>query len=344
MWASGKLYDLIAGRRRTVPPSHIIPPSQALYEFPALRRADGGGRSLKGGLVLYDGQHNDCRMNLHIVLTAVQHGACAVNHCRLDALLMEGAGEGAGEADSLVAGAGAPLPPQVRGAVVVDTLTGRRVEVRARQVINAAGVFSDGVRHMADPAAPDIMVAGPGSHLVLPDYASPANMGLVWFTRDGRVLYLLPWEGSTIAGTTDRAGEVTFEPVASREEVAFILGECNRVLRDPVTPATVRAAWCGLRPLVRDPAAAPGDTKAISRDHVVEVLPCGLLTIAGGKWTTYRRMAQDAVDRAVAVNPALAQRVQGPCVTQQTRLIGADRGGLVCHRNFDQVAIALRET
>eukprot|EP00041_Stephanoeca_diplocostata_P024241 m.608238 g.608238 ORF g.608238 m.608238 type:complete len:279 (+) comp22484_c2_seq18:1584-2420(+) len=169
-------------------------------------------------------------------------------------------------------------------------------------------------------------------------------MGLVWFTTDGRVLYLLPWEGATIAGTTDAPGEVTFEPKPTDQEINFILSECNRVLRDKVSRETVRAAWTGLRPLVRDPNAAPGDTKALSRDHVIDVTAGGLVTIAGGKWTTYRKMAQDAVDRALQVSPELRTAATGGCVTSSMKLIGADRGNLVCHQNFNKVAIALRES
>ena len=336
MWVTGKLYDFMAGRSLTVPPSHLIPRSEALYQFPALKRETANGDQLRGALVVYDGQMNDTRMNLHVALTAVQSGAVAANHCSLDSLTFSGESKQEG-----VASGGAR---KVNGAVVVDRLTGTKITVRAKQVINATGVFADSVRRMAEPGARSIMLPGPGSHLVLPDYMSPASMGLVWFTADGRVLYLLPWEGSTIAGTTDKPGEVTFEPRASREEVRFILSECNRVLRTPMDESTIRSCWCGLRPLVRDPNADPSDTKAISRDHVVEVLsPSNLLTVAGGKWTTYRKMAQDAVDRALATNPSIRRADCLPCQTANTRLIGADRGGLVCHRDFDKVCISLRE-
>ena len=187
------------------------------------------------------------------------------------------------------------------------------------------------------------MIAGPGTHIILPDYASPAAMGLVWFTKDGRVLYLLPWEGSTIAGTTDSPGEVTFEPRCTNDDVTFILGEVNRVLRDKLDRTAVRAAWTGLRPLVRDPNADPTDTKKLSRHHVVDVVDGGLVTIAGGKWTTYRQMAEDAVDKACEIRPAVGDKTENDCVTATMQLIGADRGGLVCHKNFDRVSIQLRE-
>jgi glycerol-3-phosphate dehydrogenase len=117
-------------------------------------------------------------------------------------------------------------------------------------------------------------------------------MGCVWFTRDGRVLYLLPWEGSTIAGTTDIRDVPSMSPKPVLDEVDFILRECNSTLSRPINHSHVRAAWAGLRPLVRDPKADPNDTKKLARDHVVDVVRGNLISICGGKWTTYRRMAE----------------------------------------------------
>ena len=192
-YIAGKMYDLIAGRRRTVPPSHYISASEVLYQFPGIKEENKEGCSLKGALVFNEGQQNDTRMNVHIALTASQHGAAMLNHTEVIGLLTEG---------------GKPGDPTYRvvGATVRDVFTGEEYPIRAKQVINASGVFSDAVRKMAEPDATDIMVAGPGSHLVMPDYTSPENMGFLWFTEDGRVLYLLPWEGSTLAGTTDNKG------------------------------------------------------------------------------------------------------------------------------------------
>eukprot|EP00039_Didymoeca_costata_P030384 m.29272 g.29272 ORF g.29272 m.29272 type:complete len:680 (-) comp8085_c0_seq1:1866-3905(-) len=329
MWVVGKMYDAIAGRRLTVPPSHLINRSEALYQFPRLKRQNENGEELWGALVVYDGQQNDTRMNLHIALTAAQYGATIANHCKVKALTFQ---RGSEESDALV-----------NGAVIEDTLTGKSINVRAKQVINCGGVFSDAIRKMAKPDVPNIMVPSAGSHLVFPDYCSPASMGLVFFTKDGRVLYLLPWEGSTIAGTTDSPGELTFEPQSTSGEIHFIINECNRVLSSPIDTTTVRAAWSGLRPLVRDPNASPTDTKTLSREHVVEALSPTFLTVTGGKWTTYRKMAEDAVDKSLASNPLLEQFKDIPCNTSTGLLIGGDRGGLVCHRNFDENVVTLRE-
>ncbi|KAJ1623260.1 FAD dependent oxidoreductase-domain-containing protein [Pavlovales sp. CCMP2436] len=329
MYMTGKLYDLIAGNRRAVPPSHFIPRAEALFQFPSMKTKDAEGNNLKGCLVIYDGQQNDTRMNLCIALTAIQAGTQVQNHTEVLGLLTEGT---FGQPDY-----------KVCGAKVRDMMTGEAYDVRAKSVINACGVFSDKVRKMADPSCKEIMVPAPGTHLILPDYCSPAETGMVWFTKDGRILYLLPWEGSTIAGTTDTVGEITFEPRATLAEIDFILGECNRMLRDPIDYSTVRAAWSGIRPLVRDPKADPSDTKKLSRDHVVDIVAGNLVTIAGGKWTTYRKMAEDAVDKCIAVHPELKAAVQSKCITSTMQLVGADRGGEICDQNFDRVTITLRE-
>jgi glycerol-3-phosphate dehydrogenase len=329
MFMTGKLYDFIAGRRRTVPPSHFIPRDEALFQFPSMRDKDGDGNNLKGCLVIYDGQQNDTRMNLCIALTAIQAGAAVQNHTEVLSLLTKGT-------------PGAP-DYKVCGAKVRDVVSGEVYDIRAKQVVNACGVFSDKVRQMADPKCREIMVPAPGTHLIMPDYCSPDDMGMVWFTKDGRILYLLPWEGSTIAGTTDTAGEITFEPRPTLAEIDFILGEVNRMLRDPVDYSTVRAAWSGIRPLVRDPKADPSDTKKLSRDHVVDVVDGKLVTIAGGKWTTYRKMAEDAVNKCLETTPELKGAVQSGCITATMQLVGADRGGEVCNQNFDRVAVTLRE-
>mmetsp|Transcript_85668 Transcript_85668/g.228414 ORF Transcript_85668/g.228414 Transcript_85668/m.228414 type:complete len:663 (-) Transcript_85668:20-2008(-) len=321
-WVSGKMYDLIAGSRRTVPQSHFISRDEALYQFPTLK-SDG----LIGAVVLYDGQQNDTRMNLSIALTAAQSGATVVNHTEVLNLLTTGT---LGSDDY-----------KVVGARVKDSITGEKWDIRAKQVINATGPFADSVRKMADPEASDIIVTAKGSHLILPDHFSPDHMGCIWFTRDGRVLYLLPWEGSTIAGTTDIREPVTRLPETSSKEVEFILDECNRTLARPLNHSHVRAAWAGLRPLVRQPGSDEKETKKLARDHVVDVVRGSLISICGGKWTTYRKMAQDAVDHALATNPSL--KADGPCVTDGMQLIGADRAGIVCNQSFDKVVVTLRE-
>lgn len=180
-------------------------------------------------------------------------------------------------------------------------------------------------------------------------------------TSDGRVLFFLPWEGTTICGTTDAQSEVTMHPKATVDEVDFILEESNRYLDRKVTHKDVLAAWSGIRPLAKDPKRMDEGTAAISREHVIEVRPSGLVTIVGGKWTTYRKMAEDTVDRVSCrrnrllckTRTALIQRqvlaenkklkAIYQCNTEGDQLIGSDRRGIVCGQKFDIVAVQLRE-
>lgn len=244
-------------------------------------------------------------MNVTLALTAIYHGAIATNHTRVVELIKNDAG-------------------QVRGAVVEDALTGRQWPVRAKAVINATGPFCDAIRQMDDPTIKPMVSPSAGTHIVLPNYFSPRNMGLIDpSTSDGRVLFFLPWEGNVISGTTDAPTELSFAPRASDGDIEFILGEVDRYLTPDVTVrrSDVLAAWAGIRPLVRDPDAKPGRTEAIVRSHVVTQSPSGLITVAGGKWTTYRSMAQEAIDFAIKMANLTPTR---PDVdTSRTLLVGA---------------------
>ncbi len=330
-WAGCKVYDWVAGSNTGVPKSILLSKEQALYQFPMLNES-----KVAGAIVYYDGQMNDTRYSLLVMLTAAQTGAAVANYLNVEQLVKN--------AES----------GQVEGTVVRDVHTGERFTVRARAVVNATGPFSDAVRRMArqpdgkDPGATpeerkhDIVEPAGGVHIVLPDHFSPSNkMGLIVpSTSDGRVLFFLPWEGGTLCGTTDSTSELTMLPRPSADEVDWILRESGKYLNRRISRDDVRSAWSGIRPLVKDIHGT--DTKAISREHVVEVNPGDMVTIGGGKWTTYRRMAQDAVDRMLDVKPALRNKA-GPCVTEGLKLIGADRAGIVCERKFDIITITLRE-
>jgi glycerol-3-phosphate dehydrogenase len=184
-----------------------------------------------------------------------------------------------------------------------------------------------------------------GVHVILPDHFSPDRMGLIIpKTRDGRVLFLLPWEGSTIAGTTDSPCDITMDPKATADDISFIISEANNFLSRPIKRSDVKAAWSGIRPLIKDPKklAAGGKSSQLTRSHIVETSPSGMVSILGGKWTTYRRMAQDAVDELAKSIKDLPPT--GPSITQHRQLLGADRAGVVVHRRYDRIAITLRET
>jgi glycerol-3-phosphate dehydrogenase len=302
-WAGLKAYDAVAGRSGLTM-SRYVSPREAARRFPTLAPHGPGGATLKGAIVYSDGAFDDARLALALALTAAAAGATVSNYTEVTRLLKD------------------PATGRVTGAAVKDVLGGgREVEVHAKCVINAAGPFADGVRALADPAAPPMMTPSSGVHVTLPDYYSPQGTGLIIpKTRDGRVVFLLPWHDATIAGTTDDPCPVPARlPAASEDEVAFILDAVKEYLTVDVRRSDVASAWSGVRPLAADPNAT--STEATSRDHVVAVDPTsGLVTIAGGKWTTYRLMAADAVDAAVAAAGLAPAR---GCSTRALPLVGA---------------------
>ena len=289
-WVGCKMYDVVAGREAVLEGTYYLSAKRALEKFPMLRED-----RLYGGVVYYDGQHNDSRMNVSIVMTAAAHGAKVANHCRVTSLLTEGAEAGQ-------RGAG-----RVVGARVRDELTGEEWSIRAREVINATGPLTDTVRHMADPASPSCITPSAGIHIVLPASYSPPDMGLIVpKTSDGRVLFLLPWEGSTLVGTTDYLSPVTALPVPHEEDIEFLLREISGMLKRDVRRDDVRSVWSGIRPLARDVKATT--TENVNRDHLIEKTWDGLTTISGGKWTTYRLMAEDVLGVVLKRQEGLRQR------------------------------------
>ncbi|KAG5976406.1 hypothetical protein E4U58_004354 [Claviceps cyperi] len=283
LWAGCKMYDLLAGSQG-LESSYLLSRRKALEAFPLLNR-----HHLVGALVYYDGQHNDSRMNVSLALTAMLYGATLLNHVEVTALEKDANGK-------------------ICGAKVKDVIAGHETAstssapftVRAKGVINATGPFTDAVERMDDPQRKEIVAPSSGAHVMLPGALCPNGMGILdAATSDGRVVFVLPWEGVTVAGTTDNACPVEAEPVALQDDVDFILKEVSKLLEpeSAVTRDDVLATWSGIRPLVRDLNA--GNTESLVRSHLVTVSPSGLLTCAGGKWTTYRQMAQDAVDDAI---------------------------------------------
>jgi glycerol-3-phosphate dehydrogenase len=241
---------------------------------------------LRGGVLYQDNQFDDARLALGLARTAAEMGAAVVNYAAVEALL---ARDG-----------------RVAGVVVRDRETGAAFEVPARVVVNASGVNADAVRRMDDPAVPPIIRASRGTHIVLDRAFLPGPTAvLIPRTDDGRVLFLIPWRGRVLVGTTDTECDVDDDAIATPDDVAFLLSHAARVLSRPPSLADVTSAFAGLRPLL---ARATGGTASLSRDHRVFVSRRGLVTIAGGKWTTYRAMAEDAVDRAVEVGGLSAPR------------------------------------
>ncbi|KAJ8551676.1 hypothetical protein K7X08_021691 [Anisodus acutangulus] len=299
-WAGLKMYDLVAGRH-LLHLSRYYSAQESVELFPTLAR-NGKDKTLKGTVVYYDGQMNDSRLNVALALSAALAGAAVLNHAEVVTLLKD---EGDG---------------RIIGARIRNNLSGKEFDAYAKVVVNAAGPFCDSVRKLANKDAKPMICPSSGVHVVLPDYYSPEGMGLIVpKTKDGRVVFMLPWLGRTVAGTTDSSTSITMLPEPNEDEIGFILDAISDYLNVKVRRADVLSAWSGIRPLAIDPKAT--STASISRDHVVTEDHPGLVTITGGKWTTYRSMAEDAVDAAIKsgkLNPA------SKCLTYNLQLIGAD--------------------
>jgi len=275
-WAGIKAYDFVSGSE-CLKSSYFLNKERALELFPMLKKNE-----LCGAIVYYDGCHNDARMNISIAISAARHGASIANHVKVTDLIK--------------------VDGKVSGARCRNEMDGEEFEVKAKCVINATGPFTDSIRKMDDGESRDIVCGSSGVHIVLPDYYSPSNMGLLDpATSDGRVIFFLPWQNHTIAGTTDTPCKVTHHPGPSEADIQFILKEVKNYLTPDidVRRGDVLSAWSGIRPLVKDPNAE--DTQSLVRNHVVHVSDSNMITIAGGKWTTYRAMAAETVDKALEV-------------------------------------------
>jgi glycerol-3-phosphate dehydrogenase len=270
-----KVYDLLAGRLG-LGPSRLLSVEETLNHLPTLEP-----EGLLGGVIYHDGQFDDARLAVNLAQTLADLDGVPLNYLRVTGLRQ-------------TAG-------MVSGVEAVDLESGRTFEVDGRVVVNATGIFTDQVRRLDNPGAADLIAFSQGIHLVLGREFLPGDSAvMVPHTDDGRVLFAVPWHGATVVGTTDTpVPEALLEPRALEEEVAFLLTHAARYLtRDP-QPRDVLSVFAGIRPLF-----SPGgttDTAAVSRDHHLLVSPSGLVTITGGKWTTYRKMGEDTIDQAAMV-------------------------------------------
>jgi len=299
-----KLYDWIAGKAGLAP-SRFLSREEALRRIPALRAT-----GFVGAVAYTDGQFDDARYNLALVETFAAASGEALNYARVAAFEKDAAGK-------------------IAAADVEDRIGGKRFTVRARVFVNATGAHSDALRSMANPEALPRMRPSRGVHIVLPLAVLGHGRGasedgdalLIPKTEDGRVLFAIPWMGRLLVGTTDESVEQPEPSAVTRSEIKYLLRHLNRYLATPVAPDRVMSAFAGVRPLVASSEARPRATKELARDHVVEVdAASGLVSIMGGKWTTYRAMAEDTID---AVERRL-DRPHAACRTQNYPLAGAE--------------------
>jgi glycerol-3-phosphate dehydrogenase len=284
------LYDTMGGARQLPRHQHLTR-RQAMDLIPSLRKD-----ALTGAIRYWDAQVDDARHTMEIARTAAAYGADIATSTRVTGLLHEG--------------------ERVVGVRVLDQETGTELELRARQVINATGVWADDIQAMAGRGRIKVR-ASKGIHLVVPKDRIHADSGMILRT-DSSVLFVIPWGRHWLIGTTDTDWELGLaHPAASAKDIQYLLDQVNRVLRVPLSHADVEGVYAGLRPLLAGESEA---TSKLSREHAVVQTAAGLITVAGGKYTTYRVMAADAVDTAAR---SLPQRVP-PSVTARTPLLGAE--------------------
>jgi glycerol-3-phosphate dehydrogenase len=293
-----KVYDLLAGKYG-FGKSRLLSLEETLERLPTIQT-----NGLRGGVIYYDGQFDDTRLLIHLAATAADQGAVLLNY----APVVEITRGADGFAD---------------GVIALDSESGARMKIPAHVVVNAAGIFADEVRRLAEPEVQGMIAPSQGIHLVFArEFLRGDTAIMVPHTSDGRVLFAIPWHEHTVVGTTDTPiQEPSYNPLPFEEEIEFVLETAARYLSRPPTRSDVLSVYVGIRPLVK----ANGDsskTSSLSRDHTIRIDNSGLLTIVGGKWTTYRHMAEDCVDHAVT----LGELPDVPSKTHDLKIHGYKQG------------------
>lgn len=271
-----KIYNLLSGEYG-FGKSRILSKKETLEKLPNVK-----SENLKGGIVYFDGQFDDARLLINLVRTAVENGATALNYARVFGFSKDGNGK-------------------ITAVNFQDEISGEVFSAKTKAVINATGAFCDFVRKISDEKAEKLIEPSQGIHLVFNKKFMPGeNALMIPKTSDERVLFAIPWHDRTLIGTTDTPIEKPeLEPRAFENEIEFILETAKNYLANPPLRKDVLSVFAGIRPLVK--SGNTKNTAALSRDHTIEVDESNLLTITGGKWTTYRKMAEDAVDRAIKI-------------------------------------------
>jgi glycerol-3-phosphate dehydrogenase len=270
-----KIYDMLAARY-SFGRSRILSREETLEHIPNLRE-DG----LRGGVVYFDGQFDDARLLIHLIMTAADHGATVLNYASVTGFEFDESGF-------------------VEGITLVDRESNNTCTVKGRVIVNATGAFTDETRRLADKTVGALVSPSQGIHLVLSgEFLRSDSAIMVPHTSDGRVLFVIPWHDHTVIGTTDTPIELpSYEPAPLEEEISFVLETAAGYLTRPPRREDILSIYVGIRPLVKAAGSDLSKTSALSRDHTIHIDPNGLLTIVGGKWTTYRQMAEDTVDHA----------------------------------------------
>lgn len=290
------LYDLLSNKLSLGRPS-LMGKKQTLRQMNGLNP-----KGLKGGVRYADGQFDDARLAIALAQTANDLGGTLLNYVLVTGLIKE--------------------KDRLSGVEAMDELTGKSHVIRSKAIINATGVFVDSILDMDESASPAAVMPSQGVHIVIDKKFFPGNVALmIPKTRDGRVLFAVPWHGAVVVGTTDTPlNIISEEPIALEEEIEFIISHFNDYSQYKISRGDILSVFAGLRPLVK--TSNMGNTALASRDHTILVSKSNLITITGGKWTTYRKMAKDAVNNAAFV----AKLPVVKCGTRKLRLHGFDPG------------------
>ena len=286
-----KFYDLLSGRL-SMGKSYYISPGKAIERLPLLK-----SEGLKGAIVYHDGQFDDSRMAVALASACVENGGTVLNYFRVNGLLKDETGK-------------------IKGVDARDVISGREFRINSRLVINATGVFADEIHRMDHRDSKATIRPSQGVHVVLDNvFLRSSSAIMIPKTDDGRVLFAIPWYGKVVVGTTDTPlNDITLEPRALDEEIDFILKTAGKYLTMPPKREDIKCVFAGLRPLAANPEK-PEATKEVSRRHKITLSPSGLLSIIGGKWTSYRRMAEETIDKAIR-SGILGRK---PCATKDFR-------------------------
>jgi glycerol-3-phosphate dehydrogenase len=305
------VYDLLSGRSQ-------YRRSQGISSGVCLKRAATlRPDRARYGILYSDGQFDDARLVIDLLQTACHEGAVAINYASVEQLVKDPRGK-------------------ISGLRFVDEETGQAIDVSARCIVNATGPFCDGVRRLDMPGAEAMVAASQGVHIVLPRSFLPGDSAIIVpKTSDGRVLFLIPWHDRVVVGTTDTPiPDAVVEPRAQDQEIEFLLGTCAEYLTRPPQRSDVTSVYVGIRPLVK-PKRSSGKTSAMSRDHTIDISDSGLITITGGKWTTARKMAEDCIDRCIALCGLRASA----CRTADLRILEGEHDTQSPFINYDATSV-----
>ncbi|MGI8543270.1 MAG: glycerol-3-phosphate dehydrogenase/oxidase [Aridibacter sp.] len=286
-----KIYDFLSGKY-SFGKSKVLSKKETLEKLSNIKQ-----ENLSGGIIYFDGQFDDARLLIDLALNASENNACLLNYARVFGLTKNVKGK-------------------INGVNFEDTETGELFSIKAKVVINATGAFTDEIRKLSNQNSNKIISPSQGIHLVFDEsFLSSEDAIMIPKTSDGRVLFIIPWNGKTIVGTTDTPIEnATLEPQPLEEEIEFILKTCKNYLSKSPQREDILSVFVGIRPLVKSSDAK--NTAKLSRDHTIEIDDADLLTLTGGKWTTYRNMAEDAVNKAIEITDLPDEK----CVTEKLKI------------------------